>query len=189
MIKNPLDFVAGTLKQFTIPFSPLLNRKYNAWNTFSRLTIPMQMEYFNPPDVAGWKAYYQEPVFYRTWINSATLAPRMAFVRQLASTGYVLNTVRHAINVLELVASLSDPTDPNVLIDDLAAWLYPQPLSSGQLAYLKEVLIPGLPDYEWTIEYHDYTSNPADAELRMALEAKLRDLLIAMLTMPEYHLS
>jgi uncharacterized protein (DUF1800 family) len=189
MIKNPLDFVAGTLKQFNITFSPLLNRKYNAWNSLFRLTIPMQMEYFNPPDVAGWKAYYQEPVFYRTWINSATLAPRMAFVRQLATTGYVYNTVRHVINVLELVESLSDPTDPNTLIGDLAAWLYPQALSAGQLAYLKEVLIPGLPDYEWTIEYNDYLSNPADAELRMAVESKLRDLMVAMLSMPEYHLS
>ena len=113
----------------------------------------------------------------------------MAFVRQLATTGYVYNTVRHAINVLELVESLSDPTDPNILIGELADWLYPQALSPGQLAYLKEILIPGLPDYEWTIEYNDYLSNPTDAELRMAVESKLRDLMVAMLSMPEYHLS
>lgn len=189
MIKSPMDFVVGAFRQFSIPFSPLLSRYYNAWFNLIRLTISMQMEYFNPPDVAGWKAYYQEPSFYRTWINAATLAPRSRFTETLATTGYVYNTVRHNVNVLQLVQTVSDPLDPVVLIQEWSEWLYPRPLADNQLTYLKEILLPGLPDYEWTLEYNDYLNNPNDNNLRQAIEAKLRNLLRAMLSMPEYYLS
>lgn len=189
MIKNPIDFVAGTFKQFGIGYSPLLARRYAAWLAFHRLSIPMQMEYFMPPDVAGWKAYYQEPGFYRTWINAATLAPRSQFINTITGNGIVVNTVRHAINPLNLPQLVSDPTDPVVLIRELSEWLYPLPLADNQLTYLKEVLLPGLPDYEWTVEYSDYLNTPNDAALRDAVNAKLRNLITAMLQMPEYQLS
>jgi uncharacterized protein (DUF1800 family) len=189
MIKNPMDFVVGALKQFSIPYSPLLARQYTAWFNLIRLTIPMQMEYFNPPNVAGWNAYYQEPTFYRTWINASTLAPRSRFTDTLATTGFVYNTVRHVVDVLGLVQTVSDPLDPVVLIREWSEWLYPQPLAENQLTYLKEVLLPGLPDYEWTLEYNDYLSNPNDTSLRQAVESKLRNLLRAMLSLPEYYLS
>ncbi|MBX2929143.1 MAG: DUF1800 domain-containing protein [Saprospiraceae bacterium] len=189
MIKSPIDFVVGAFRQFSIPFPTQLLRYYNAWFQFFRFSIPMQMEYFNPPDVAGWKAYYQEPGYYRTWINAATLAPRSAFTNQLATTGYVYNTVRYLIDVLTLVDTVSDPFDPVVVIREFSELLYPQPLAQNQLDYLKEVLLPGLPDFEWTIEYNDYKANPDNANLRQAVETKLRNLVRAMLSMPEYYLS
>ena len=189
MIKHPIDFVAGVFRQFNITYSPQLARRYAAWIAFHRLTIPMQMEYFMPPDVAGWKAYYQEPAYYRTWINAATLAPRAQFINTIAGNGFVINTVRHSINALALPQMVSDPTDPVVLVRELAEWLFPQPLAANQLAYLKEVLLPGLPDYEWTVEYSDYLNAPNNAALRDAVNAKLRNLITAMLQMPEYQLS
>lgn len=189
MIKSPMDFVVGAFRQFAIPYSPLIARRYTAWFSLIRLTIPMQMEYFNPPSVAGWNAYYQEPGFYRIWINAATLGPRSRFTDTLATTGFVYNTVRHVVNVLELVQTVSDPFDPVVLIREWSEWLYPQPLAENQLTYLKEVLLPGLPDYEWTLEYNDYLNSPNDVNLRQAVETKLRNLLKAMLSLPEYYLS
>lgn len=189
MIKNPIDYVVSTFRLFGIPFPAQLNRYYNAWFQFSRLSVPMQMEYFNPPDVAGWKAYYQEPGFYRSWINAATLAPRSRFVETIAGNGYLYNTVRYRIDVLGLVAGLEDPFDPVSLIEELAETMYPQPLIANQLDYLKDILLPGLPDYEWTIEYNDYRSNPNNVNLAQAVESKLRNLIRAMLNMPEYHLS
>jgi uncharacterized protein (DUF1800 family) len=188
MIKSPVDFVAGAFKQFNIGYSPLLARRYAAWIAFHRLTIPMQMEYFMPPDVAGWKAYYQEPTYYRTWINAATLSPRSRFIDTFAGNGFVINTVNHTINALALPQLVSDPTDPVVLVRELSSLLFPLPLASNQLAYLKEVLLPGLPDYEWTIEYSDFLNNPNNAALNDAVTSKLRSLIRAMLQMPEYQL-
>ena len=40
---------------------------------------------------------------------------------------------------------------------------------------LKDILIPGLPDFEWTIEYTNFLENPTDDALRISVENKLRN--------------
>ena len=189
MIKNPIELLVGPFKQFNIQFSDEYPKYYNAWWQFFRLLPLMQMEYFKPPDVAGWKAYYQEPSYYRIWINSSTIAVRMAFLEKISSNGYTLNGFSHKIDVLAFVKQLTNPGDPNKLIQEIGRLLYPQSLAEKQEKALKETLIPGLPDYVWTEQYTDYISNPNDRELRATIENRLRSLLGVMLTMPEYQLS
>ena len=75
------------------------------------------------------------------------------------------------------------------MIRELAALLFPVELTETQYDFLKEVLIPGLPDFEWTIEYNLYLNDPDNEEIRRSVDAKLRALLATMLTMPEYYLS
>lgn len=190
LIKNPLDFVISTVKQTETVFPTNLAAQYAAWLLLFRNAQNMQMEYFNPPDVAGWKAYYQEPAYYRIWINASTLPPRMTYTNTLSGNGYGIGGgLRLKINVLDFIKTLDDPYDPNKVVTDFAKILFPQPLSESQIIALKEVLIPGLPDYEWGIEYTDYEANPMDTQLARAVEEKLRDLLSAMLAMPEFYLS
>ena len=66
--------------------------------------------------------------------------------------------------------------------------LLPRPLSAGQLANLKETLIPGLPDFEWTVEYGDHLANPNDEDLAASVAAKLRDLFRAIFSLAEFQL-
>ncbi|MDV7398550.1 hypothetical protein RZS08_44505, partial [Arthrospira platensis SPKY1] len=73
--------------------------------------------------------------------------------------------------------------------DELSAILFPQPITENQKNYLKDVLIPGLPDFEWTVEYYDYLAHPTDPAFYGPVELKLRLLLRAMLNMPEFYLS
>ena len=54
--------------------------------------------------------------------------------------------------------------------------------------FLKEILIPGLPDYEWTIEYGEYLGDPTDPDKKDGVEGKLQALFEAMLKMPEFYL-
>ncbi len=190
MIKNPLDFIISTVKQTETVFPSNLAAKYAAWLLLFRNAQTMQMEYFNPPDVAGWKAYYQEPTYYRIWINASTLPPRMTFTNTLAGNGFGLaGGFRLKINVLDFIKTLDDPYDPNNVVTGFAKILCPQPLSESQVVALKEILLPGLPDYEWGIEYTDYEADPTNTQLARAVEEKLRDLLSALLTMPEFYLS
>ncbi len=189
MIKNPLDFIASVFKQTQTAFPPELGRRYNAWFQLFRLSPQMQMEYYNPPDVAGWKAYYQTPSFYRLWINASTLPHRMELTDALAGAGYNFGGFRVKINVLELIKTLDDPYDPNEVIRGFTDIFFPQPIEDEQIKALKEVLIPGLPDYEWGVEYTDYEANPNDTQLARSVEAKLQSLLKAMLSMPEFYLS
>jgi hypothetical protein len=58
----------------------------------------------------------------------------------------------------------------------------------NQHAALKEALIPGLPDYEWTAEWNSYLADPTNAEKETAVKTKLQGLFAFMASMAEYHL-
>lgn len=191
MIKNPLDFMISALRNTNFSLSQFnLSQQYTIlWNIFRQNSEAMQMVYFGAPSVAGWKAYYQEPGFHRTWINSATLGARQNYTNRIVNNGYTGDGAVAKLDVLSFVAQLNDPFDPNNLIAEIASLLFPQPISQTQIDALKSVLIPGLPDYEWTVEYSDYLNNPGDPNLAAAVEDKLRNLLTAMLSMPEFYLS
>ena len=191
MIKSPVDFVMSVLRTMEVEF-PVnnLNQSYRLWNQFQRNILPaMQQTYYELPSVAGWKAYYQEPVFYRNWISSATLAIRMQFTSTMLTQGITQFGATARVDVLKLATVLDDPYDPNTLIEGFVKLLFPQPITQEQLSALKEILIPGLPDFEWTVEYTDYLANPNNANLAAAVESKLRNLLVAMTAMPEFYLS
>ena len=70
----------------------------------------------------------------------------------------------------------------------MANTLFPNPISQGQIEFLKEILIPGLPDYEWTVEYAEYLEDPDNQDKRIGVENKLKALLGTMLKMPENYL-
>jgi hypothetical protein len=189
MIKNPLAFIVSAAKPFAVAMPPDVTRIYNAMLRFFSSSILQQMDYYELPSVAGWKAYHQEPLYYRTWVNATTLPERMRLTDTMVSAGFVVGGFRVRINPLPLVATLDNPFDPNVVIEEFSRILFPQPITEGQKAALKEVLIPGLPDYEWTIEYSDHLSNPGNTALAQSVAAKLNQLLQAMFSMPEFHLS
>ena len=75
------------------------------------------------------------------------------------------------------------------MIAEITSLLLPQPLSEAQLLALKELLIPGLPDFEWTLEYGNHLADPEDEELREAIEGKLQDFFVGLFNMAEFHLS
>jgi uncharacterized protein (DUF1800 family) len=189
MIKNPLDFSWGLLKQLYVPLPATTAAKHLLLSTLLRTVNLQQMEYFNPPEVAGWKAYYQEPAFYRIWINSTTLGARMSLSDRLIGDGILINNFRLRIMPLEVLTHCSEPEDPGALVQELAALFFPRPLTQEQISDLKNILVPGLPDYVWGTEYRQYIANPTNTTYRNTVETKLRKLFKAMLSMAEYYLS
>jgi hypothetical protein len=147
------------------------------------------MRYFDAPNVAGWKAYYQEPGFYKTWLNSVTMPLRTSLTDALCSPTLFVRGIRLDIDVLSLIKDFSNPKDLEALINDATSFLLPKPISENQLVVLKEITNPGLPDYEWTIEYEAHLAKPTDNNLRKAVENKLRALFTYIMRMPEYQLS
>jgi len=191
MIKHPVDFVISAIKstQSEVP-SPNLEVQYLVPLRLFRNTFEaMQMVPYNPPSVAGWKAWYQEPTFYRNWINTTSLGIRSRFSNTLLSDGFGIGQQRIRIDSLAFVQVIENAFEPNDLIDEFVKILFPQPITEGQRDVLKEILIPGLPDYEWTVEYSAYTANPTDPDLSTSVRNKLNALLNAMFSLPEFYLS
>lgn len=190
MIKNPIDFVTSLIKNIEMKDPPEeLSVQYTYWlRTFNGFRN-MQMEYFTPPNVAGWKAYYQEPSYYQVWLNAVTLPLRQAFSDLRVTRGVTIQGNQLKGDYLTMISRFDNPYDVNEVINSLIAVMLPRPVSGKQFDALKAILLPGLPDFEWTVEYGDHILNPDDNALKTALENKLRDLLIYITRMPEYQLS
>ncbi|MGB0929184.1 MAG: DUF1800 domain-containing protein [Chitinophagales bacterium] len=193
IIKNPIDFLGGVVKNFDMVFPTLegdnLLTNYKLWAILVGASGQLQMNIMNPPSVAGWIAYYQSPQYYQSWISSVTLPQRIEFVQRMIRTGYARDGFRVVARPLEFVSQIELADDPNELVRELVRILFPKELTDEQYVYLKEVLIPGLPDYEWTIEYNEYLASPDNQALATAIYTKLRTLLETMVALAEYQLS
>ncbi|MEO0469769.1 MAG: DUF1800 domain-containing protein [Bacteroidota bacterium] len=192
LIKNPLDFTISLIRQNECIFpdeSQNLAGLYGTWRRIYQAAETQQMAFLQPPSVAGWPAYYQIPGFHENWINSVTLPERTAKATELIMSGIGQFGGNVQIQPLDMIGIVSDATDPNILIGELTQFYMPQALTQGQLDFLKEVLIPGLPDIEWTVEYNAYLNNPNDQNLRDAVDNKLRVLFNTMFNLAEYQLS
>lgn len=189
MIKNPLDYSLSIVKQLDISLPEDLETRYRIGLQLYRMAATMEMDYYNVPSVAGWKAYFQAPQFYRFWINASTLQLRTGLVNTFALDRIMVNGYPFGYDPLTFIEQLDNRLNPNALIEGLSALLHPQPLTDVQKTALKDVLIPGLPDFEWTLEYDNYLQDPENPEKAMAVESKLRQLTRALLSLAEFHLS
>ncbi len=192
MIKNPLVFSANLLRQFeiTFPTNEQYVLQYDFWLFVNFIIQLQEMNLGNPPGVAGWPAYYQEPQFHRIWVNSATLPFKRDLTNFFALTeGYEIDGFKMQLDPISIIDKLDNPSDPDVLIQDLIFLIYPIDINQEQKAFLKNVLIPGLPDFEWTVEWNDYKSDTGNAEKKQAVTSKLQALISTMMSMAEYQLS
>ncbi|MBI3788460.1 MAG: DUF1800 family protein, partial [Ignavibacteriales bacterium] len=191
MIKSPIDLVAGAVRQLGIPLPlPDVVGYYQPYNSLRVTAANLQMHLLDPPDVAGWKAYYQVPDFYELWISTATLPQRGKFTDDLfkalpGSSTYVLNRVAYA-------ASMSAPSDPFKLIDDFAADLFPIPLTQNQKDYLiyNAMGLRHGGEYDWTNAWDAYNAPGGNTSTNLSNLLKMLDpLLKFMLRMAEYQLT
>jgi uncharacterized protein (DUF1800 family) len=190
MIKNPIVFSLNLLKQ--VGWSAMevsdLSTRHKALLAYFREVGNQQMVYFDPPDVAGWKPYYQEPAFHRIWVNATTLQARMRLTDRMATNNFTVGT-RTGLNVLNFANTLPNPSDPYLLVEDMVSVLLPQSLTEPQMTDLMNAFLAGTPDYEWNTIWTNYTKNPSNNTARSSAETKLRNLVKAILSLPEFFLS
>ena len=187
-IKNPLEFILGSLRRMEVSVPDDLAIQYEFWNLFYLLATFQEQSLGTPPDVAGWPAYYIEPSFNEVWVNSASLPQKAEFTTKLIHGRYKKMATNLVVDVIALAEQTSQPSDPDTLISEFVELMLPVELSEDQLNQLKEILIPGLPDFEWTAEWNKYKADPGNASLKAAVENALRLLLEEIMHLPEYYL-
>ena len=188
VIKSPIDHLIGVCRQFGVAFPADPASQYPLWNILWTQAQGMDMNPGDPPNVAGWQAYYQSPEFYELWINSDTLPKRSRFTDTATRNGFKSGSAVMAIDPIAFVMTLSNPADPNAIVDDACALFFPFTLTDAQRAFLKNTLLPGLPDYEWTNEWSAYLADPTSPTTMSAVKTKLQALFSFMMEMPEYQL-
>ncbi len=194
MVKSPIDLMFSVTKSLLLTAPKISTTlEYGFSLVLYLASSDLTQSIFHHPDVAGWKAYYQEPLFYKTWVNSFLLPKRLDYCRILVTGGDLLidnkkYTVPPLVPVLLIASKIEDADDPNILITELSNQLFNYPIAQNQLNSLKDILIPGLPDFEWTVEYSSYLADPTNNDMRTAVDNKLRGLIAVMVQMSEFQI-
>lgn len=188
MIRGPLDALFSMLNATgSQPNYDLATDSEMRVNLYGFAEI-LSQAYAVPPNVAGWPAYYQEPAYSKLWINSTHLKNRFDFSSWLTIyTGIPVNSNFFKVNALNFVDNLSQPSDPVVVIDDMADVFCPKGLNVAQKLTLKTILTGGQPDSEWTIQYSQYIADPGNATVSDPIRTKVELVLSYLYQMPEFH--
>jgi len=191
-IKSPIDMLMGMMREFEVKF-PTVDQyatNYGLWNLHVTYFNNLQQNIGDPPDVSGWKAYYQEPGFYEYWINTDTLPKRIQYLDYLVTTGYTLNGFKMIVDVIAYAKGFASPGDPNLLIDDIVEHLLGVPISASHKAQLKkDILLSGQSqDYYWTNAWDTYISSPSNATNTKYVTTALTNLIKYFVDLPEYQL-
>jgi hypothetical protein len=188
-IKHPFNFTIAPLKKFHVQLpEDNLQLKYTILLKLYSLNQQIDMDYFNPPEVSGWPAFHQVPLYHRVWISANNLRYREEYSSIISQNGYNFDGYPFRVNVLGLISILDNPLDINNMIEEIEQLFLPHPLEQSQRDELKHILIPGLPDFEWTVEISNFQANPEDQALAQALEQRLRLFFRYFFRLPEYYL-
>ena len=133
-IKSPFDIIVGTLREFSVSFPPYTDYTagYPLFDSLYQKASEMQQQLLQPPDVAGWPTYHQEPMHYELWVNSNSLPRRANFTDALVND--------QVIDTRAFSGYSSNPSDPNQLIADVTALLLRYPLSLLHRIMSRQVL-------------------------------------------------
>jgi uncharacterized protein (DUF1800 family) len=200
MIKSPSDFNLSVLRQ--IPFSDTssfdFRDLYRFWRNRGYDISNQGQDLLDSPNVAGWPAYYQDPLYNELWINAVTLPMRTRDISIYFRDSGINATsgepgapedVRIYAEPIKLLDEIEKPDDIDFMIELFCKWLFPvySEISDEQKEEFKNIVIGNNPNM-WYDEYHAYINNPTD-EAKTAINKKLKTLFKEMCLMPEYHLS
>ncbi len=191
-IKTPADLVIGSLREMKAVFPPASdwNTNYGMWNYFFAVMTNINQDLHDPPNVSGLPAFYQEPLFHEIWINSDTLPKRSQFTDTMVNSGYTYNSIKVIFDLVNYVKLLSNPGDPNDLLNDVLNYMFRISLSyeSKQTIKTQILLSNQLYDYYWTNAWMAYIASPTAANYN-TIYTRLKQLFQYLLDLSEYQLA
>ncbi|HNO99222.1 MAG TPA: DUF1800 family protein, partial [Ferruginibacter sp.] len=197
MIKSPIDLIAGLIRTFNVnttavaTTNPQVVNQYAIWQYFQSYALNnMEQGYGLVPNVSGWKAYYQEPMFYQNWINSYSIQKRASLLTAFIS-GFPTGGLTIKIDAVTFVQQWPNATvqDPDLLIDVLIQYMLPIDLPAQYKTDTKvQTLLAGqVTNNYWTTAWNNYIANPTTANLN-TVKTRLNSLLTTLLQLAEFQL-
>ncbi len=192
VIKSPIDMAVGLFRHFGVKLpgsADLLDNFvisfYLNYGMSAMLQIPG-----DPPNVAGWQAYYQIPTYDKLWINTGTLPKRGEYTAGMVFVGINAVNNKAIIDPLAWASTLSNPGNVNDLINESLEMLLGLPVSQTVKDSLKPILLSGLPNESyWTIGWSLWQGDPSNEMLAGAVRTRLQAYLWRVLQIEEFQLS
>lgn len=202
MVKSPFDLTVGMVRACNMPMPgpDHWEAQYNVWSKIRLLMADAGQSVGEVPTVAGWAAYYQEPLYDLTWMDSASVIARNNMCQRVAYFGMTTPSTLvlpadcnlfYGMDFVELVSHFAVPSDPNALVQEAADMLFGVPVSASVLQQLKTqyLLLGQVSDYYWSSAYTTYANNPATTDpAAMQVPGMLKSLFMAMFGAAEFQL-
>lgn len=191
-IRTPLDFLAGNFRTFDVqlPANFTDDKTYAIWNYLCSYSTLLNQNLGDPPDVAGWPAFHQEPEYYELWINATTLPRRFAFTDMMLNSGFSAGTgTAIKFDVLHFAKIYPNASNPNELIDFCCKLLIglDLPATYKQSMKISTLLSGQTSDYYWMNAWNDYIVNPTTTNANI-VRPRLINLITELTKMAEHHL-
>lgn len=191
MIKSPLDLAIGIHREMKTVFPPPAEYRdlFQARMFLSYYLYEFLMQVGDPPNVAGWPAWYQAPSFDRYWISTSTIVARKQFFDGIIWWGLPSENYLTSVNFIDFVTEFPDPSDPNLLIENILDHFYILEVNQDIRDHLKSILLSGQQnDLYWTLAWGDYIQDPGDEMKKNIVEYRLRLLFLYIFNLEEIHL-
>jgi hypothetical protein len=193
IIKAPVDIQIAFCRDMGIVFpdpATNLEGEYNLWYKLYQQAALFNQSIGDPPNVAGWPAYYQEPQFHELWINTTTLPFRNLFTDTMLYNGYTSSGDNIKADAVAYTGTLTNPEDPNLLIQEVIDRHYSEDVSQTLKDYLKSILLNGqITDDYWTYAWQDYISDPTNMTYYNIVQTRLRTMYKYIMDLSEYQLA
>lgn len=173
MISGPADFIIGTLRELEMPMpdATRFEAQYHIWKDIFSLLYLTGQGISEPPNVAGWVAYYQGPLYDGIWMDTGSYTYRLYAYQVLSYFGlstpsnlYQLESrdLQFKIDFMALTQQFTTPEDPNALVAQAADLLFKVDVSQQVKDQLKTnyLLFGQQADHYWTDAYLIYLADP-----------------------------
>jgi hypothetical protein len=185
MIKSPIDHLVGFVRDLEIKFpeSSKFVAQYNHWKWIRDKARDASQDVGDPPNVSGWQAYYQSPQFYELWVNTDTFPKRTETTDRLLLNGRAADGFTLVADLVKLVETFKNPSDPNDLINEATARLLVLDFDQQVKTGLKiDILLAGQSaDYYWSDVWKERSFNTL-------AKKRLQDLFKFITSSAEYQL-
>lgn len=186
-IKTPLDLMVGFCRESGVeqPGPDPIEKRYKFWLDLYYATGIQNQFLGDPPNVAGWPAFYQSPLFYETWINSDTYPKRVTYPIYFLYGGF-----SGSFDTLRFAAQYASVSDPVQFVADLCTSIYTMDVSQpAQDSMRVQILQGGLPSESyWTSAWNTYLQDPGNATSKAVVVNRINQLLSYLIQSPQYQL-
>lgn len=186
IIKSPVEVVLGALRFFKIQVPDQgadLNAFYNAYFNLLFAKVKNQgLDFYEPFEVAGYKAFHQAPSYNRNWITGNNLARRYQISTDLL-LGYKdeNDTELYKLDILSFCLNEGiDLNTPQAIVTFFVDNLFPEDITQERFDYFKSILLIDVDEVDWV------STIIAGEDFQVVFH--LENLINALMQSPEYQL-
>ena len=184
-----VSYFEEDLGQFDQKFITPDTRSYFFFRHMGWRTNQLGMEIHNPPNVSGWPAFYQDPIYDLYWVNSVTIKARKEFTESMTRWGMWLEDGIHLrFNLENFITSFDNPYQLDSIISQLSdRFLGAEIPEEALLRIRKSVLGEELNENYWTQAVEDFLSRK-DRNSYSTLYWRIEQFMFQLFELYEAHL-